>query len=371
MGEKGAKSRAILDAGMPGQSEQRGTMGPIGTRMGLGTGIGALMVAALAGPAVAQSLDGFYRANGLKFVIAAGAGGGYDVYGRALARHIGRHLPANPTVVAQNMPGADGLKATNYMFNVAPRDGSVMGNTYATMTLQPLFSGQGVQFDPLTLNWLGSMGKQNALCVTWATSPVKTIADARANVVTVSSTGAAGSRTTVPKILNAVISTRFKVITGYDTAGASLAVERGEVDGLCGVSYATLMASNPHWLLDRKVNVLAQLALQKDSHVPDAPMVLDMVTNTNDRRLLDLILVVQEVGRPVIAPPDLPVDRLAALHKAFADTFSDPQFVADAARLKLEIERLDQGDIEALLKRAYATPKDVVDRASRLLNPAG
>lgn len=345
-------------------------MGPIGARIGLGIGIGALAFAALAGPAAAQSLDSFYRANGLKFVIAAGAGGGYDVYGRALARHIGRHLPGNPNVVAQNMPGADGLKATNYMFNVAPRDGSVVGNTYATMTLQPLFSGQGVQFDPLKLNWLGSMGKQNALCVTWATSPIKTIADARANVVTVSSTGAAGSRTTVPKILNAVIGTRFKVITGYDTAGASLAVERGEVDGLCGVSYATLMASNPHWLLDRKVNVLAQLALEKDSHVPEAPMVLDMVKNENDRRLLDLILVVQEVGRPVIAPPGLPADRLAALQAAFAATIDDPQFRSEAERLKLEIDRLDHAKIDSLLKTAYATPRDVVDRASKILNPA-
>jgi hypothetical protein len=211
------------------------------------------------------------------------------------------------------------------------------------------------------------MGKQNALCVTWATSPIKTIADARARVTTVSSTGAAGSRTTVPKILNAVISTKFKVITGYDTAGASLAVERGEVDGLCGVSYATLMASNPHWLLDNKVHVLTQLARERDANVPDAPMVLDMVTDANDRRLLDLILVEQEVGRPIVAPPALPADRLAVLQTAFAATMADSEFRADAKRLKLEIDPLHHGDIEKLLEAAYATPKDVVDRASRLL----
>jgi tripartite-type tricarboxylate transporter receptor subunit TctC len=344
-------------------------MGPCAARIGLGISL-CLAPAALAAPAGAESMDAFYRAGGLKFVIAAGAGGGYDIYGRALARHIGRHLPGNPNVVAQNMPGADGLKATNYMFNVAPRDGSVIGNTYATMTLQPLFTARGVQFDPQALNWLGSMGKQNALCVTWTTSPIKTIADARAKVTTVSSTGAAGSRTTVPKILNAVIGTKFKVITGYDTAGASLAVERGEVDGLCGVSYATLMASNPHWLLDNKVHVLAQLARERDANVPDAPMVLDMVTDTNDRRLLDLILVEQEVGRPVVAPPGLPADRLAALQAAFAGTIADSEFRADAKRLKLEIDPLDHADIEALLKSAYATPKDVVDRASRLLAAA-
>ena len=323
---------------------------------------------ALSSAAAAQSLESIYKANGLKFVVAAGAGGGYDVYGRALARYIGRHLPGNPNVVAQNMPGADGLKATNYMFNVAPRDGSVIGNTYATMTLQPLFTSQGIQFDSLKLNWLGSMGKQNALCVTWATSPIKTIADAQTKVATVSSTGAAGSRTTVPKILNAVIGTKFKVITGYDTAGASLAVERGEVDGLCGVSYAMLMASNPSWLIDRRVNVLAQFALQRDAHVPDVPMVLDMVKDANDRRLLDLILVVQEVGRPVIAPPGLPSDRLGILQNAFVATMKDREFLAEAERLKLELDMLDHREIEALLKTAYATPRDVIDRASQLLN---
>jgi tripartite-type tricarboxylate transporter receptor subunit TctC len=329
-----------------------------------------LALTAQATPGAAQSLDAFYKSNGLKFVIAAGAGGGYDVYGRALARHIGAHLPGTPNVVAQNMPGADGLKATNYMYSVAPKDGSVIGNTYATMTLQPLFTTQGVQFDPLKLNWLGSMGKQNALCVTWTTSAIKTIDDARRQVTTVSSTGAAGSRTTVPKILNEVLGTKFKVITGYDTAGASLAVERCEVDGLCGVSYATLMASNPHWLFDSKVNVLAQLARQKDSHVPDAPMVLDMVKDANDHRLLDLILVVQEVGRPVIAPPGVAKDRLAVLHKAFADTMADPAFAADAERLKLEIDPLDHGAIESLLSTAYASPRDVVERASKLLSVA-
>jgi tripartite-type tricarboxylate transporter receptor subunit TctC len=368
MGEKGAKAGPFGPKPRLKQTTAGRIMRSIRARIGFGTSLGILSV--LAGPVLAQSLDAFYRSNGLKFVIAAGAGGGYDVYGRALARHIGRHLPGNPNVVAQNMPGADGLKATNYIYTVAPKDGSVIGNTYAVMTLQPLFSKQGIQFDPLTLNWLGSMGKQNALCVTWKTSPIKTIEDARAKITTVSSTGAAGSRTTVPKVLNAVIGTQFKVITGYDTAGASLAVERGEVDGLCGVSYATLMASNPHWLLDKKVNVLVQLARERDTHVPDAPMVLDMVKDSNDRRLLDLILVVQEVGRPVIAPPGLPSERLAALHKAFAETMADPQFLSDADRLKLEIDMLDHRAIEALLKTAYATSADVVNRASRLLNVA-
>jgi tripartite-type tricarboxylate transporter receptor subunit TctC len=318
-----------------------------------------------------QSLETLYKANGLKFVIASGPGGGYDAYGRALARHIGRYLPGNPNVVAQNMPGADGMKATNYMFNVAPRDGSVMGNTYATMTLQPLFSSRGIQYDPLKLNWIGSMGKQNALCVTWETSQIKTIADAQSSETTVSSTGAAGSRTTVPKILNEVIGTKFKVITGYDTAGASLAVERGEVDGLCGVSYATLMASNPHWLTDKHVHVLAQLALKKDSHVPDVPMVLDLVKSDADRRLLDLILVVQEVGRPIIAPPDLPPNVLKTFQSAFIATMKDPQFLADGEKLKLELDAMEQGEVESLLKAAYATPREVVDRASKLLDAGG
>jgi tripartite-type tricarboxylate transporter receptor subunit TctC len=267
------------------------------------------------------------------------------------------------------MPGADGLKATNYIYNMAPRDGSVIALTNAQMTLQPLYTDRGVQFDPFKLNWLGAMGKQYNLCLTWKASPIKTIQDAQAHVTTVSSTGATGAYTVVPNILNAVIGTKFKVISGYETAGTSLAVERGEVDGICGASYSTLMASNPSWITEKKINFLAQLAPEPDSKFPDVPMVLDMVKNLQDRRMLDLILVVQEVGRPVIAPPDLPADRLAALQSAFIETMRDSRFRAEADKRRLDIDMLDHSAVERILKNAYATPKDVVARAARLVLP--
>jgi len=270
----------------------------------------------------------------------------------------------------QNMPGAGGIRAMNFLAQQAPKDGTAITTFASGPILEPLIGARDPGYDMSQFTWVGALTRDVGLCLSWGPSPFKTIDDARRQEMIVAGTGAGSDTDTWPIILNEVLGTKFKVITGYDTAGASLAVERGEVDGLCGVSYATLMASNPHWLLDRNVNVLAQLAREKDAHVPDAPMVLDMVKDANDHRLLDLILVVQEVGRPVMAPPGVPKDRLAVLHKAFADTMADPAFVADAERLKLEIDPLDHGAIEALLKTAYASPRDVVERASKLLSVA-
>lgn len=339
-------------------------MGRIRPRVCLLAAVLALSSAA----AEAQSVESFYRGTSLKMVIGAGPGGGHDAYARVLARYWGAHVPGNPTLVPQNMPGANGLRATNFIYAVAPKDGSVVGLTNGVMTLQPLFTKEGIQFDPLKLNWLGAMQRQNNLCVTWHTSPIKTIQDAQQHEATVSSTGATGARTTVPKLLNAVIGTKFKVITGYETAGQTLAVERGEVDGLCGASYSTLMTSSPAWITEKKVNFLAQLTLVKDPHLPDVPMVIDMVKDADTRNMLSLILTVQEVGRPVIAPPDLLADRLAALQDSFVATMKDPKFLAEANKLQLDISMSDHVAIERLLKVAYAAPKDVVERATPFIS---
>jgi tripartite-type tricarboxylate transporter receptor subunit TctC len=328
-----------------------------------------LSIATALTPAVghAQSIESFYRSNSLKLIVGSDAGGGYDSYARALGAHIGSHIPGNPNVVVQNMPGASGLKATNYIYNSAPKDGSVLGAVNSQMTLQPLFSTNGVQFDPFKLNWLGTMGKQLNLCFTWYTSPVKTVEDAQKRETTVAATSASGAYALVPNILNTVIHTKFKVISGYDTAGTSLAVERGEVDGLCGISYSTLMTSNPSWVTEKKINMLTELGRDRDPRFPDLPMAIDMVKDPGDKKMLDVILVVQEVGRPIIAPPGIAQDKLVVLRKAFEETMKDKAFLVEAQKRQLEIDMLTHTQVEEMIKGAYTAPKDVIERAGKLL----
>jgi tripartite-type tricarboxylate transporter receptor subunit TctC len=339
------------------------------SKRGLKWTVVCLSIAAALAPAAsqAQSVESFYRSNSLKLIVGSDVGGGYDSYARALGAHIGRHIPGKPNVIVQNMPGASGLKATNYIYNSAPKDGSVLGAVNSQMTLQPLFTTNGVQFDPFKLNWLGTMGKQLNLCFTWYTSPVKTIEDAQKRETTVAATSASGAYALVPNILNTVIHTKFKVISGYDTSGTSLAVARGEVDGLCGISYSTLMTSNPDWVRDKKINFLTELSAGRDPKFPDMPLVIDMVKDPADKKMLDVILVVQEVGRPIIAPPGIAEDRLVALRTAFEETLKDKAFLDEAAKRQLEIDMLTHTQVEEMIKGAYTAPKDVIDRAGKLL----
>lgn len=317
-------------------------------------------------PAFAQSAEEFYKSKQVSFIIASGPGGGYDTYGRVMARHIGRNIVGKPTVVAQNMPGADGLQATNHLYAVAAKDGSIIGNTYNTIGFEPLFGNTAARFDPMKLNWLGSMGKQDLACVTWKDSPVKTIADAKTRKTRVSSTGASGNRYIVPQIINALIGTQFEVISGYDTSGAFLAVERGEVDGICGISFGTLQSTVPHWL-EGKLNFLVQFAAKPHPQFGATPMMADLVSEPRDKQLLDLVFAMQEIGRPIIAPPDLPAERLAALEKAFNDTMKDPELVTEAQKAKLEIDPVSRAEVGAILKKAYATPQEIVKRVAQMI----
>ena len=223
----------------------------------------------------------------------------------------------------------------------------------------------------LQFNWLGSIGKLENVCATWHTSPVKTIADARAREVIVAAAGATSNSAIVPKMLDALIGTRFKVISGYDTnAGLTMAVERGEAEGICGLSWSTIKASRPHWIKDRLLNVIVQMGLRKLRDLPDVPSALDFVDGDGDSQVMELLLMRQEAGRPFAAPPGTPADRIAALREAFAETLGDPDFIAEAAKTQLEIDPLTGDEVEKLLAKAYAAPKGVVQRAAELVYPS-
>jgi len=324
-----------------------------------------------AATACAQSVEEFYKSKPINLLIGGGAGGGYDVYYRALARHLSKHIPGQPNIIARNQPAASGLAAAAALYTTADKDGATIGAFPNNVPMDPLFGNPGARYDALKLNWIGSIGKLQNVCATWHTSPIKTIAQAREREVIVGAAAAPTNTAIMPRVLNALLGTRFKPIIGYDPgAGLTMAIERGEAEGICGLSWSTMKASRPHWIRDKLLNVIVQLGLEKLADLPTVPAALDLVSDPVKKQVLTLILIRQEPGRPVAAPPGVPADRLAALRRAFDLTMKDPEFIADAGKLQMEIEPLDAAAIDKLLATAYATPPAIVKQAAELLEPA-
>ena len=330
----------------------------------------AAIAISLGASAGAQAPEAFFKGRQITFLIGAGAGGGYDAYYRTFARHVVHHIPGEPTIVPKNMPAASGLAAANTLYTAAERDGATIGAFPNNIPMDPLFGNPGARYDPRKLSWLGSIGKLENICATWITSTVKTIAQAREREVVVAAAAATSNSAIMPKVLNALLGTRFKPIMGYDPgSGMTLALESGETEGVCGLSWSTIKAARPHWIKDNKLNVIVQLGLAKLPELPDVPAALDLVTDPVKKQVLGLILVRQELGRPVAAPPGVPADRLEILRGAFEATMKDPQFLAEAAKLELEIEPLSAPEIDKLLADAFATPKAIVQEAAGLIEP--
>jgi tripartite-type tricarboxylate transporter receptor subunit TctC len=334
---------------------------------------GLFLVVALLQPlaASAQSVEEFYKGRQINMLIGGGAGGGYDVYYRALARHLGKHIPGHPSIIPRNQPAASGLAAAATLYTTAEKDGATIGAFPNNIPMDPLFGNPAARYDALKLNWLGSIGKLQNVCATWHTSPIKTIQQAQQREVIVAAAAAPTNTAIMPKVLNALLGTKFKPVIGYDPgAGLTMAIERQEAEGICGLSWSTMKASRPHWIREKLLNVIVQMGLEKLPDLPDVPAALDLVTNAEKKQVLTLILMRQEPGRPVAAPPGMPADRLAALRSAFDATMKDPEFVAEAEKLQMEIEPLTAEQIDKLLATAYATPKPIVQQAGELLEPA-
>ncbi len=319
------------------------------------------------GCVAAEAQDAPYRGKQVRLVISAGTGGGYDAYARVLARHLDRHIPGQPSIVAQNMPGAAGMLATNWTYNVAPKDGTVLLATYNALLPEPLFGNPAVQFDPLKFEWIGSIGKQQNICVTWRTHPVKTIEQAIGRDLTVASTGATGFSATMGLVLNALIGTKIKVVLGYATTEARLAVERGEADGICGLSWSTLKASNPDWIQNDRLNVLVQTGSKPHFELPTVPVLVDLVKSDSDRKVVDLISFSEDMGRPFAMPPGTPKEMVAAMRRGFDATMKDPAFLEEARKAMQEVDPLTGEEMDASLRRNYAAPKELVRRAAGVL----
>jgi tripartite-type tricarboxylate transporter receptor subunit TctC len=328
----------------------------------------ALALASL--PASAQDVASFYKSTTLTVLVGSGAGGGYDVFTRVMVRTFPKHIPGNPRIVVQNMPGAAGIKALNHLYSIAPKDGSVIESTYNTLPLDPLFGGQGEKYDPRKLSWIGSIAKQINVCLAWGQSSFKTFDDVYKRQMTLASSGAAGWRSILPKMMNNLTGSKFKVIEGYETSGMIPAVEKGEVDGMC-TTYQTMQATAPDWINHHKVVFLAQFGEKPIPEIKDVEMGLNRVKDPEDLKAVRLVLVQQEYGRPYVAPPGMPADRLAALRAAFDQTMADPQFAADAKRAGMTIEPVTGQEMAKIVADAYHAPKELIQRAKDILKRAG
>lgn len=318
----------------------------------------------------AEAVESFYRGKQVTMIIAGGVGGGYDTYARTFARYYGRHIPGNPAIVPKNIPAAGGLQGASTLYNNSDHDGLTIGALTSSSTLDGLFGNPGARYDVLKLNWIGSIGKLQNVCATWHASSVRTVNQLRTREVLVGGSGATSDSAVMPRVLNAVIGTKMKVITGYDAGAATeLAVERGEIEGVCGLGWSTLKAARPDWIRDRKVNVILQMGIKKHPELPDVPMAQDFVTDPRRKQVLELILLRQEFGRPIAAPPGVPAERIEALRKAFVETLADADFRADAEKALMEVDPLSGAEMMQMLMQAYAQPQSIIREAGALVEP--
>ena len=331
----------------------------------------SMLALALCGAAAwADPVEDFYRGRTVTLVIGYSVGGGYDTYARVVAQHLGKHIPGNPNVLPQNMEGAGSLRAANYLYNAAAKDGSVIGMFSRGMAMEPLIGASRTQFDARKFNWIGSGTNEVSTCVTWQESPVKTWADALTTPFTVGGEGSASDPDIFSTVVRNVFGVKLRLVSGYPgSAEVALAIERREVDGRCGWSYSSLMQQRPEWVTDRRVNILVQLALAKAAALPDVPLITDFATTDRQRQILRLVFSRQAMARPFVAPPGIPAERRDALRAAFDATMRDPEFLAEAKQRGLEVNPVSGPEIDKLLDELYASPADTVAETRAIIAP--
>jgi tripartite-type tricarboxylate transporter receptor subunit TctC len=321
--------------------------------------------AALPSAASAQGVEEFYKGKSISLTIGYATGGGYDIYARLLSRHMGKHIPGRPNIVPQNMPGAGSLRAAQHLYTLAPKDGTAMGTFGRQMGIAPLL-GTAAQFDGTKFTWIGSITNEVSTCVSWHTAAVKTWDDMLSKQITLGGDGPGADPDVFANLYRNVFNARIKLVSGYHgTTPIVLAMERGEVEGLCGYSWSTIKSKHQPWLRDKRLNILVQAALKKEPDIAQVPLVLDFAKTDEQRQILKLFLTSQETARPFAAPPGVPADRAAALRAAFDATMKDAEFVAEAKKLNLDVNPLSGKTITDLLTELYATPKSVIEKAAQ------
>jgi tripartite-type tricarboxylate transporter receptor subunit TctC len=328
-------------------------------------------VVALSSSAKAEGVADFYRGKTITLSVGYSPGGAYDAVARMLAQHMRKYVPGNPMFVVKNAPGAGTLSLTNQLYNVAPKDGTQFGIIARGMAMEPLIGQGNAKFDSTKFTWIGSAANEISMCVTYGDSPVKNWQDALTKSFTVAGNGAGADPDVFASVLRNLFGLKTKLISGYPgTAEISLAMERGEVDGRCGWSWTSIKAEKAGWLAAKKLHLIVQLALVKARDLPDIPLVMDAAQTDQQRQILKLIFSRQTMGRPFVAPPEIPADRRDALRSAFDETMKDPDFLADAEKAKIEINPVPGKAIDVLMAELYQSSPEVLAEARKAVETA-
>jgi tripartite-type tricarboxylate transporter receptor subunit TctC len=313
----------------------------------------------------ADPLADFYKGRSISWILSAGVGGGYASYAQAFAPYFSAHIPGNPPIVIQNMPGGGGIRAMLYLDSVAPKDGTTLGLVHSSVPFAPLYGIKAATFDPRKMNWIGSIDASTGICVAWHTSGIATWQDLLDKPFVVGGTGAGSQMETMPNMLNKLFGTKIKVISGYKGGNdIYLAMERGEIQGRCGGLISSINSTRPEWFADKMVNVPVQIATARNPLFPDAPAIVELATDERTRKILQLVLAPLDMDRPILAPPGVPAERVAALREAFHAAMNDPAFIAEAEKEHLEIREITGLRVAQILADAYAMPPDVTKAAS-------
>jgi tripartite-type tricarboxylate transporter receptor subunit TctC len=317
----------------------------------------------------AQTPEQFYKGRQLTMIVYSPAGSAYDIYARVLIRHMGKHIPGNPNFIVQYVVGAGGLKAIETLYRIAPKDGSVMGTVGRGLPFEPFLGRNELKYDPLRLTWIGSMNREATLAMSWHTvTKVRTFEDLQKNELLVPGTGAGADSEIIPLAFNSLAGTKFKIISGYrNTTEAALAMERGELEGLAYWSWSAVKSIHPNWVPEKKVNLLFHTGTKPVAEIPDVRLIRNLVTNPTEKQALEFILAREILGRPFLAPPDLPADRAEVLRNAFAATLRDPDFLKEAAKAKLDVDLVTGQEVDQVLKDASTAPSSVIERVKQSL----
>jgi tripartite-type tricarboxylate transporter receptor subunit TctC len=332
----------------------------------------AVAAAALLTYAGSEAAEDFYAGKTIKFIIGSNPGGGYDIYARTLAEHLVRHLPGNPEIVPMNMPGAGSAKAASYMATIAAKDGTEIGAIFPGAVMEPLLESTKFSYDPSTFQYLGTLDNSTRLCVTYQTSKTKTFGDAQKRKTVIGASQAGGSTRDYAYMLNNLAGAKFDIVSGYKgSVDILIALERGEVEGLCGYDWSSLRAQRPDWVRDHKVNYLLQVGAEPQVSLTrmGVPSIWKFITDPQDRQVAQLIVSQQMFGRPYLAPAGTPPDRVATLRRAFAATIKDPEFLADAKKTQIDIEPLPGEQVQQVVEKLFASPRSVVERAAQVTRP--
>jgi tripartite-type tricarboxylate transporter receptor subunit TctC len=312
-------------------------------------------------------VENFYKGHSISMIIGFGVGGGYDLYGRLISRFMGKYLPGNPGIIPQNMTGAGSLRAVNYLYSIAPKDGSAIGTFSRTLVLAPLLNG--ADFDSRKFTWLGSVAQDVVVCFTSHASPIRTWSDFLSTQSSLGGEGATAEPDIYALFMKNVFGAKVKLVSGYrGTNDIFLAIERGELDGACGISWGTIASLHPDWIRDKKINVIVQAGLRKHPDLPDVPILTEAIRDQEQEQMLKLMLTPLAMSRPFAAPPDIPADRKQALISGFAQAASDPQLKTEGGRMNMDIDFVPAEAIQKMLAEAYATPKALLAKTANAIS---